>query len=70
MKIDTQGMTGPGVTTREWKYKDGIPDLEPHSISILTPLLRDELANLINEVLDERENRRTYLPDTFDGVVL
>ena len=70
MKIDTQGMTGPGVTTGEWKYKDGIPPLEPHSISILEPLLREELKELINEVLDERENRRTYLPNTFDGVIL
>ena len=70
MKIDTQGMTGPGVTSGEWKYKDGIPDMPVQSISILTPMLRDELKELINEVLDERENRRTYLPNTFDGVIL
>lgn len=70
MKIDTQGLTGPGVTTGEWKYKDGIPDLEPHSISILNPMLRDELKELINEVLDERENTRAYLPNTFDGIIL
>ena len=70
MKIDTQGMSGPGVTDEEWKYKDGYPPFEPTSISILEPSLREELKELINEVLDERENRRSYLPDTFDGVVL
>ena len=70
MKIDTQGMSGPGVTTGEWKYKDGYPPMEVQSISILTPMLRDELKELINEVLDERENARTYLPNTFDGIIL
>ena len=67
MKIDTQGMSGPGITTGEWKYKDGFPDFEAPSISILEPLLRNELKELINEVLDERETRRSYLPLTSDG---
>ena len=70
MKIDTQGMTGPGVTTGEWKYKDGYPPMEVQSMSILSQMLRDELKELINEVMDERENRRAYLPNTFDGIIL
>ena len=70
MKIDTQGMTGPGVSTGEWKYKDGIPDMPVAIHKILSPLLREELKELINEVLDERENARSYLPNTFDGIIL
>jgi len=62
-KIDTQGMAAPGIKNSKMlkttHYADGYPPLIP----LITPkmidgMLRDELKELINEVLDERESRR------------
>ena len=62
-KIDTQGMAAPGIKNSKMlkttHYINGYPSFTP----LITPkmidgMLRDELKELINEVLDEREMRR------------
>tara|TARA_R100000152_G_C6725625_1_gene150929 strand:+ start:79 stop:234 length:156 start_codon:yes stop_codon:yes gene_type:complete len=49
--MDTQGMSLPGQSTGELKqYKP----MEVKHIPMLEPKLKQELKDLINEVLDER----------------
>ena len=61
-KIDTQGMSGEatkGCTDNVYpKDENGNPIYPPFDVTplpMLTPLLRKELKELINEVLDERQ---------------
>lgn len=49
--MDTQGMSLPGHSTGELKQYE--PMLVKH-IPMLEPKLKQELKDLINEVLDER----------------
>ena len=59
MKIDTQGMsygTGKGSKSLE-EQRASIPDVEPKVTKLLSDALRAELKDLINEVLDERNEK-------------
>ena len=61
-KIDTQGMTAPGIKNssmlKTTHYPNGYPPFKPlHVNKMIDGMLRDELKELINEVLDEREQR-------------
>ena len=64
-KIDTQGMSGPAIKGS----KDNVfpkdehgnpiyPPFNPTPIPLIEPKLREELKELINEVLDEREYQK------------
>ena len=61
MKIDTQGMSfGTGETGKSiQEQRDAIPPLKVNKMNLLSDVLKVELKELINEVLDEREKRRT-----------
>ena len=61
MKIDTQGMSfGTGETGKSiQEQRDAIPPLKVNKMNLLSNALKVELKELINEVLDEREKRRT-----------
>ena len=61
MKIDTQGMSfGTGETGKSiQEQRDAIPPLKVNKMNLLSDTLKVELKELINEVLDEREKRRT-----------
>ena len=61
MKIDTQGMSfGTGETCKSiQEQRDAIPPLKVNKMNLLSDALKVELKELINEVLDEREKRRT-----------
>tara|TARA_B100001093_G_scaffold15039_1_gene13848 strand:+ start:243 stop:431 length:189 start_codon:yes stop_codon:yes gene_type:complete len=61
MKIDTQGMSfGTGETGKSiQEQRDAIPPLKVNKMNLLSDALKVELKELINEVLDEREKRRT-----------
>ena len=57
MKIDTQGMSyGTGKSSGKTieEQRAAIPDVVPKQINILSDALKQELKDLINEVLDER----------------
>ena len=57
MKIDTQGMsygTGKGSGKSIEKQRAALPDVIPKKINIISDALKQELKDLINEVLDER----------------
>ena len=59
MKIDTQGMSygtdkGNGKSIEE--QRDALPDVEPKKINLISDALKEELKQLINEVLDERND--------------
>ena len=55
-KIDTQGMSLPGKSKRPSSY-----DPMPVKIrTIFTPEERIELKQIINEALDEREDRKLF----------
>ena len=57
MKIDTQGMsygTGKGDGKSIQEQRDAIPATIPKEINIISDALKQELKDLINEVLDER----------------
>ena len=62
MKIDTQGMsygTGKGDGRSIEEQRAALPDAEPKKINLITDALKSELKELINEILDEREQKRT-----------
>ena len=61
MKIDTQGMSfGSGKSGKSiQEQRDAIPPLKVNKMNLLSDALKVELKELINEVLDEREKRRT-----------
>jgi hypothetical protein len=62
-KIDTQGMSGPDTGSKDNIYprdENGepiYPSFNPTPLPLIEPKLREELKQLINEVLDEREAR-------------
>ena len=56
-KIDTQGMSVPG--SGKSKSKRSYPPLVIPKRSIFSDLERQELKDIINETLDEREQRKT-----------
>ena len=61
MKIDTQGMsygTGKGDGRSIEEQRDAIPPLEFKQVNLISDALKEELKQLINEVLDEREQRQ------------
>ncbi len=60
MKIDTQGMsygTGKGNGKSIEEQRDALPDVEPKKINLISDALKEELKQLINEVLDERNDK-------------
>ena len=72
-KIDTQGMTAPGIKNssmlKTTHYPNGYPPFKPlHVSKMIDGDLRTELKELINEVLDEREARR-YTDDSIDSTI-
>ena len=59
MKIDTQGMsygTGKGSGKSIEEQRAALPDAVPKQINIISDALKQELKDLINEVLDERDS--------------
>ena len=59
MKIDTQGMsygTGKSNSKSIEEQRDALPDVEPKKINLISDALKEELKQLINEVLDERND--------------
>ena len=61
MKIDTQGMsygTGKGDGRSIQEQRDAIPPAEFKQVNLISDALKEELKQLINEVLDEREQRQ------------
>ena len=59
MKIDTQGMsygTGNGNGKSIEEQRNALPDVEPKKINLISDALKEELKQLINEVLDERND--------------
>ena len=60
MKIDTQGMsldTGKGISKSLEEQRAAIPDVEPKQINIISDALKKEFKDIINEVLDERNEK-------------
>ena len=60
-KIDTQGMsygTGKGTGKSIEEQRAALPDVEPKKINIISDALKEELKQIINEVLDERIKHR------------
>ena len=60
MKIDTQGMsldTGEDTGKSMEEQRAAIPDVEPKQINIISDSLKKELKDIINEVLDERNEK-------------
>ena len=61
MKIDTQGMsygTGKGDGRTLEEQRAAIPPAEFKQVNLISDALKEELKQLINEVLDEREQRQ------------
>ena len=57
MKIDTQGMSlDTGKTTGKSieEQRAAIPDVKPKQLNLISDALKKELKDIINEVLDER----------------
>ncbi len=60
MKIDTQGMsygTGKGTDKSLEEQRAAIPDVKPKKMNLISDALKEELKQLINEVLDERNDK-------------
>ena len=60
MKIDTQGMsldTGKDTGKSLEEQRAAIPDVKPKQINIISDSLKQELKDIINEVLDERNEK-------------
>ena len=60
MKIDTQGMsldTGKDTGKSIEEQRAAIPDVEPKQINIISDTLKKELKDIINEVLDEHNEK-------------
>ena len=58
MKIDTQGMsygTGKGDGRSIEEQRAAIPPAEFRQVNLISDALKEELKQLINEVLDERD---------------
>ena len=60
MKIDTQGMsygTGKGTGKSLEEQRAAIPDVKPKKMNLISDALKVELKDIINEVLDERNEK-------------
>ena len=60
MKIDTQGMsygTGKGDGRSIEEQRAAIPPAEVTQVNLISDALKEELKQLINEVLDERNDK-------------
>ena len=60
MKIDTQGMSygkGKGDGRSIEEQRAAIPPAEVTQVNLITDALKKELKQLINEVLDERNDK-------------
>mgnify|MGYP003131107963 FL=1 len=60
MKIDTQGMSygkGKGDGRSIEEQRAAIPPAEVRHVNLITDALKEELKQLINEVLDERNDK-------------
>ena len=60
MKIDTQGMsygTGKGTGKSLEEQRAAIPNVEPKKMNLISDALKVELKDIINEVLDERNEK-------------
>ena len=64
-KIDTQGMSGEAtegckdnISPRDENGEPIYPPFNPTPLPLIEPKLKEELKDLINEVLDEREHQR------------
>ena len=59
MKINTQGMSyGDGTSGRSIEeQRAAIPPLKVNKLNLISDALKIELKNLINEVLDERNDK-------------
>jgi hypothetical protein len=60
MKIDTQGMsygTGKGDGRSIEEQRAAIPPAEVTQVNLITDALKEELKQLIHEVLDERNDK-------------
>ena len=64
-KIDTQGMSGEApegckdnIYPRDETGEPIYPPFNPTPLPLIEPKLKEELKDLINEVLDEREHQR------------
>ena len=64
-KIDTQGMSGEAtegckdnIYPRDENGEPNYPPFNPTPLPLIEPKLKEELKDLINEVLDEREHQR------------
>ena len=69
MKIDTQGMsygTGKGSGKSLEEQRAAIPPAEFTKVNLISDALKEELKQLINEVLDERDlEKKLNGPDDF-----
>jgi len=57
MKIDTQGMsldTGKNTGKSIEEQRAAISDVKPKQLNLISDALKKELKDIINEVLDER----------------
>ena len=60
MKIDTQGMsldTGKDTGKSLEEQRAAIPNVEPKKMNLISDALKVELKDIINEVLDERNEK-------------
>ena len=60
MKIDTQGMsldTGKDTGKSLEEQRAAIPNVEPKMMNLISDALKVELKDIINEVLDERNEK-------------
>jgi len=60
MKIDTQGMSfgvGKGDGRSVEEQRAAIPPAEVRQVNLISDALKEELKQLINEVLDERDGK-------------
>ena len=56
--MDTQAMSAGGGTTSDIEaQRDAIPPMKTNKMNLLSDAFKEELKELINEVLDERELR-------------
>lgn len=60
--MDTQAMTYGSKGTPEdiQRQRDAIPPMGVNKMNLISDALKKELKELINEVLDERDNRFSF----------
>tara|TARA_B000000532_G_scaffold109195_1_gene87678 strand:- start:69 stop:320 length:252 start_codon:yes stop_codon:yes gene_type:complete len=61
MTINTQGMSygdGKGTGKSIEEQRAALPNVKPKQLNLISDALKQELKELINEVLDEREHQK------------